>query len=659
MERSKPMFDYVFRPGKIGKLEIKNRLIKPAQHLGTADYETGFITEDQMNYYRDWARGGVGLIIVEMAAIDYVGAAELPGMIMIGSDKTIPGLTGLAKMLKENGVSAGIQVCHGGGCKVGEPSFAPSKFPYVNIMGVQQDSTELTEVQIEELIDNYGQAALRAKKAGFEMVEIHMAHGYLPDAFFSQKYNLRTDKWGGSLEKRMRFPIEALKGVKKYAGGDFPVSCRISGTEWEEGGITLAESIPFAQALEKNGADAINVSSAGAFTHYRILTTQYYPRGTNVFLAEAIKRSGGIKVPVICNGGITVPELAEEILATGKADFIAIGRPLWADPEWPNKAREGRFMEIRPCVRQDISCAGAAVMKTGVMTCSVNPEFHTHYEGTLDKTKSPKNVAVIGAGPGGLQAAWVAATKGHKVTLYEKRDVLGGNLVEDSVPAFRVDKARLLSYFRHEMKRLGVNVKHEEATADTILKGKYDVVILATGTKKNKPKIKGIDKPIAIDFVEALQGKWKGNNIVILGTDYEVRCMDVAFYANELNKKATLLFPLENERELANALAAQESGFESQAIMENLPRVPNISIQYGVEPVEITDKGVVVKKNGKKETIPADTVVYVPEFVSNDEVANALEKKGVKVAKVGDCVEPMRLMAYAIHEGHAAAKIIA
>ncbi len=650
------MFDHIFRPGKIGNLEIKNRLVKPAQHLGTANYKTGFITEKQLNYYRNWAKGGVGLVIVEMAAIDYVGAAELPGMIMIGSDETIPGLTGLAKVLKENGASAGIQVCHGGGCKLGQPSFGPSKFPYLNIMGMKQDCEEMTEAQIEEVIQNYGQAALRAKKAGFEMVEIHMAHGYLPDAFYSPKYNLRTDQWGGSLEKRMRFPIEVLKSVKKNVGSDFPVSCRISGTEWEEGGITLAESIPFAQALEKAGADAINVSSAGAFTHYRIIIPIYYPRGTNVFLAEEIKRSGGIKVPVICNGGITVPELAEEILATGKADFVAIGRPLWADPEWPNKAREGRVNEIRPCVRQNISCGGAAVMKSGVFTCSVNPEFQTKYEGTLDKTTSPKNVAVIGAGPGGLQAAWVAATKGHKVTLYEKRDVLGGNLVEDAVPAFRVDKARLLSHFRHEMKRLGVNVRHEEATADTIQKGKYDAVIVATGSKRSKPKIKGIDKPIAIDFVEALQGKMKGNNIVILATDYEIRCVDVAFYANELNKRATLLFTQENVTQLATDMGAAESGMQSQAIMDVLPKTPNISMQLGVEPVEITDRGVVVVRKGKKETIPADTVVYVPEFVSNDEIANALEKKGVKAAKVGDCVEPMRLMCYAIHEGHAAAK---
>jgi 2,4-dienoyl-CoA reductase-like NADH-dependent reductase (Old Yellow Enzyme family)/thioredoxin reductase len=608
-----------------------------------------------LNYYRNWAKGGVGLVIVEMAAIDYVGAAELPGMIMIGSDETIPGLTSLAKTLKENGTAPGIQVCHGGGCKLGKPSFGPSKFPYVNIMGMKQDCEEMTEAQIGEAIENYGQAALRAKKAGFEMVEIHMAHGYLPDAFYSPKYNLRTDQWGGSPEKRMRFPIEVLKSVKKYVGSDFPVSCRISGTEWEEGGITLEESIPFAQALEKAGADAINVSSAGAFTHYKIIIPIYYPRGNNVFLAEAVKRSG-IKVPVICNGGITVPELAEEILATGKADFVAIGRPLWADPEWPNKAREGRVDEIRPCVRQNISCGGAAVMKSGVFTCSVNPEFQTRYEGTLDKTPSPKDVAVIGAGPGGLQAAWVAATKGHKVTLYEKRDVLGGNLVEDAVPAFRADKARLLSHFRHEMKRLGVNVKHEEATTDTIQKGKYDAVIVATGSRRSKPKIKGIDKPIAVDFVEALRGRMKGNDIVILATDYEIRCVDVAFYANELNKKVTILFTQENTTQLATDMGAAESGMQSQAIMDVLPKTPNISIQLGVEPVEITDRGVVVERNGKKETIPADTVVYTPEFVSNDGIANALEKKGVKVAKVGDCVEPMRLMCYAIHEGHAAAK---
>jgi 2,4-dienoyl-CoA reductase-like NADH-dependent reductase (Old Yellow Enzyme family)/thioredoxin reductase len=654
-EKSKPMFNRIFSPGKIGNLEIKNRLIKPAQHMMTAD-EKGFVTPLQLKLYSDWAKGGVGLIIVEMSAIDFVGAAELPMMLMSASDEYIPGLATLAKAIKDNGARAGCQVCHGGGCKVGEPSFAPSKYPYVNIMGMQQESREMTEAEIEETIENYGQAAGRAKKAGFELVEIHMAHGYLPDAFFSQKYNLRTDKWGGSLENRMRFPVEVLKRVKKYVGKDFPVSCRISGTEWEEGGITLVDSIPLAQALEKNGADAINVSSAGAFTHYRILVTQYYPRGVNVFLAEAIKKSGGIKVPVICNGAITVPEVAEDILAAGKADFVAIGRPLWADPEWPNKAREGRVLEIRPCVRQNISCAGAAVMRTGVLHCSVNPEFNQVYEGTMDKVANPKKVAVIGAGPGGLEAAWTAAIKGHKVTLFEKRNVLGGNMVEDSVPQFRVDKARLLSYFENEMKRLGVTVKHEEATADTILKGKFDAVIAATGTKRSKPKLRGIDKPIAIDFVEALQGKMKGNNIVILGTDYEIRCVDVALYANELNKKATLLFPLETERELAGAIGAAESAMECMSIMEILPGIKNISIQLGVEPVEITDRGVVVERNGKKETIPADTVVYAPEFTVNDDLAKALEKKGVQVEKVGDCVEPMRLMRDAIHEGHAAAK---
>jgi 2-enoate reductase len=286
----------------------------------------------------------------------------------------------------------------------------------------------------------------------------------------------------------------------------------------------------------------------------------------------------------------------------------------------------------------------------------VNPEFHTLYEGTLDRTANPQKVAVIGGGPGGLQAAWAAATKGHKVTLYEKRNVLGGNLVEDSTPAFRVDKVRLLEYFRHEMKRLGVTVTHEEATADTIVKGKYDAVIVATGARRSKPKIKGIDKPIAIDFVEALQGKMKGNHIVILCTEHEMRCVDVALYAYELNKKATLLSPLEDMLQLEIAMSGAEGVYQMKSAMEALSAVKDISIQVGVKPVEITDRGVVVEKNGKKETISADTVVYVPEFTVNDEVAKALEKKGVQVAKIGDCIEPMRLMCDAIHEGHAAAK---
>jgi len=622
----------------------------------TAD-EKGYVSPLQMRLYSEWARGGTGLIIVEMAAIDFKGSVELPMQIMAASDGFIPGLTELARAIKENGASPALQISHGGGVKLEPPAYAPSAMRYQTSVGVV-DAQELTISEIEEIIEAFGQAAGRAKRAGFDMVEIHMAHGYLPAEFVSQRTNLRTDHYGGSIENRLRFPLQILECVRSHVGKDFPLSCRISGTEYEENGITLVDSIQLARALERGGVDALNVSAAGSSNHYKVVIHHYYPRAYNVYLPEAVKKSGGIKVPIICNGGITTPELAEEILAAGKADFIAIGRPLWADPEWPKKAQEGRSQEIRPCTRGGTSCCGTAGMLQGLgMHCTVNPEFGKEYEQTLDPVAKPRNVAIVGGGPGGLEAARVAAIKGHKVTLYEKRDVLGGNAVEDSVPEFKSERRRLLGYFEHELNRLGVTIKHEEATAETVEKGGFDTVIAATGSKRAKPKIRGADKSLVIDFVEALQGKMKGKNVVIAATDYETRCVDVALYAAEQDKKATLLFTQETEEQVAEALA-EEGPMIGQSIMELLPQNPNIDVHLGVKLLEITDQGVVVDEKGKKQTIAADTVVLAPEFSPNDDLANVLEKRGLEVHRIGDCVEPMRFFRDAIHEGHLAARTL-
>ncbi len=647
------MFDNLFRPGRIGTLEVKNRIVKPGQHMLTAE-EKGYVSPLQMRLYTEWARGGTGLIIVEMAAIDFKGSVELPLQIMAASDDFIPGLTELARAIRESGASPALQISHGGGVKLEPPAYAPSAMRYESSVGVM-DAQELTIPEIEEIIEAYGQAAARVKRAGFDMVEIHMAHGYLPAEFVSRRTNLRTDRYGGSIENRLRFPLQVLECVRSHVGKDFPISCRISGTEYEENGITLVDSIQLARALESGGVDVLNVSACGASNHYKTVILHYFARAYNVYLAEAMKKSGGIKVPVICSGGITTPELAEEILAAGKADFIAIGRPLWADPEWPKKAQEGRSQEIRPCTRGGVSCVGPAGMLHGGSHCSVNPEFRLEYEQTLEPVAKPRNVAVLGGGLGGLEAARVAAIKGHKVTLYEKRDVLGGNAVEDSVPQFKAEKRRLLSYFEHELNRLGVTLKHQEATAETVEKGGFDTVIAATGSKRALPKVRGADKSLVIDMVEALQGKMKGENVVIAATDYETRCVDVALYATEQDKKATLLFTQETSEGLAEALG-KESPMTSQSIMELLPQNPNIDVHLGVKLLEITDRGVVIDEKGKKQTIAADTVVLAPEFSPNDDLANALEKRGLEVHKVGDCVEPMRFFRDAIHEGHLAAR---
>jgi 2,4-dienoyl-CoA reductase-like NADH-dependent reductase (Old Yellow Enzyme family)/thioredoxin reductase len=647
------MFDSLFRPGRIGSMDVKNRLVKPAQHMGTAD-EKGFVTPLQLKLYSRWAQGGTALIIVEMAAIDFKGSLESPNQIVAASDEYIPGLAQLAQIIKETGARAALQISHGGGIKFYDPpGYAPSAMPY-EFHGIVQDARELTIAEIEEIIEAYGQAAGRAKRAGFDMVEIHMAHGYLPAQFVSPRTNLRTDRYGGGFENRLRFPLEVLGRVRSHVGNDFPISCRISGTEYEENGITLVESIQFARALERASVDVLNVSAGGSSNHYKILIQTYLPRAFNVYCAEAIKKSGGIEVPVICNGGITTPELAEEILAAGKADFVGIGRPLWADPDWPRKAQEGRSREIRPCIRGGF-CVGNVSLIHG-MDCSVNPELVKEYEQTLEPVARPRNVAVIGGGPGGLEAARVAATKGHKVTVYEKREVLGGNAVEDSVPQFRSERRGLLAWFENELRRLGVTVKHEEATADTIEKGGFDAVIAATGSRRTMPKVRGADKPFVIDMVEALQGKMKGESVVVVATDYETRCVDVALYAAEQDKKATLLFTQQTREQLMEDMAGEEGVQNMQSIMEVLHQKPNIEVRLGTKLLEVTGQGVVVQKEGKEQSFGADTVVLVPDFAPYDDLARALERRGFEVHKIGDCMEPMRYFRDAIHEGHLAAR---
>jgi len=645
------MFDNVFKPIKIGTLEVKNRLARSAGATNYANLD-GSATPMLLDFYWEEAKGGVGLVMVETSYIDEVAAKGLEREFAVSRDDCLPGLTKLAQGIKDNGARAGIQLGHlGGGRQVGDPILAPSAVEYQTTMGPQMPR-EATVEEIKAIVEAFGDAALRAKKAGFDIVEVHAGHEHGLGQFLSPYLNLRTDDYGGSFENRMRLPLEAFENVRSKVGKDFPICVKISTTDFMPGGLPVEEAIEFARRLEKAGADAIHASAGGLMTVHHTITPVYFPQACNVDLSAMIKKA--VSIPVLAVGSINRMELAEEILAAGKADMVAICRPLMADPYFPQKGKEGRLNDIRPCSRCTEGCFSSIVADAPVK-CTVNAELATEYEQTLEPVASPKKVAVVGGGPAGMEAARVAAIKGHKVTLYEKRD-LGGNLIEDSTSDYKKERKQLITYFKTQLDKLGVAIKKEEASAQTLQEAGFDAVILATGANKRKADLKGVDKPSVIHAVEAYQGEVKGDKVVIVASDWQSGCCDVALYLVEQGKKVTLLFP-GDMMEMMVAVAMVNSATDMLAIWEQMV-VKGVEAVYSTEFQEITDAGVVAADpEGKEATYAADTVIVPPVFTPNDSLAKTLAGMGMNVHSVGDCVEPRRIL-NAIHEGHAIARAL-
>ncbi len=643
------MFDNLFKPIKIGSMEVKNRLARSA---GATNYAAtdGTATPLLLDFYAEQARGGVGLVMVETSYVDEKGAKGLEREFSISRDDRIPDLAKLAQAIKENGARAGIQLGHlGGGRAVGPPIVAPSAVPYTTTMG-EQIPQEASIEEIEELVDAFGLAAVRVQEAGFDTVEIHAAHEHLLGQFLSPVRNKRTDRYGGSFENRMRFPMEVYENVRRRLGKDFPICVKISVTDFIPGGVTIEESIEFARQLERNGVDVIHASAGGFLTVHHTIQPVYFPQGCNVDLAAMVKKA--VSIPVMAVGSISSPNLAEEILAFGKADIICVCRPLLADPYFPQKARQGRVNEIRPCIRCTEGCFDA-IMKNEPVTCTVNAELAVAYQQSLEPVAKARKVAVVGGGPGGLEVARVAAIKGHQVTLYEKRK-LGGNLIEDSAPEYKKERRQLITYFTTQLDKLGVTVKQEEATAKTVEDNGFDAVILATGAHIQKPSLKGMDKAFVIDAVEAYQGKVKGEKVVVVASEWEHGCIDAALYLAEQGKKVTILLSADM-MEMMTAISTVVSAADMLAMWEVMA-VKGLEVVYGMSVEEISHAGVVaVDQEGKESTFPADIVVVAPKFTPNDSLANALQKRGLEVYSVGDCVEPRRIY-HAIHEGHAVAR---
>lgn len=496
-------FPNLFSPCKINNLTLKNRIMKAPQSSGMSNMD-GTVSERLIRYYRKQAQGGAGMIIVEYAYVDDIGAKSAHCHLGISSNEHIPGLAWLAENIREQGSIPGIQIEHCGRQKFlgTQPMVAPSAIPWPKLWdqyGVQAVPKELTIPEIQDIVHAFGDAALRAKTAGFELVEIHGAHGYLLTNFFSPTTNHRTDLYGGSLENRMRIYVEIVRDVRKKVGPDFPVTIRLSGTDYEPDGFPIEETIELAKVLEKEGIDAFHISGGDHHMMIHQVTPMALPVCYNTWAAQRIKEV--VNVPVIASGSITLPEYAEEIIASGKGDFVGLGRPLWADPEWPNKAKEGRPEDIRPCIRCNEGCLERTFFNYKAITCAVNPIISREGELEIEPAQNIKKVAVVGGGAAGMEAARVLKLRGHDVTLYEEKE-LGGLLHEASTPEFKADIRPLMKYQVTQLNKLNVPIIQKRVEAKELME--YDEIICATGSRPLIPNIPGIKNNNVVDALTVL-----------------------------------------------------------------------------------------------------------------------------------------------------------
>lgn len=510
------MFDKLFEPMKIGKLEIKNRLVVPPMHSGSATKEHLF-SEQSFNYFAARAKGGFGLVITEFLCVSKEGLAD-ETQVGIYDDSFIPNLTELTKRIHDNGAVCFAQIHHAGIQSdfkaTNQISVGASSIPAENKL---QPVHELTTDEVWTLVGKFGDAAVRTKKAGFDGVEIHGAHGYLVAQFLSKSTNKRIDEFGGSTTARARFTCEIIKDIKNKCGEDFPVTVRISGVEDIENGNTIIDSAAQAIVLEKAGADAIHVS-IGTIVSGTIILPNYVQPGFNSINSEKIKTS--VNIPVICVGRINDPAIAESIILSGAADFVAIGRQSICDPEFPNKIKENRLDEIFYCSACMQRCFGGSKCEEGEVgvSCMINPFSGKEGNWKIKKAEKTKKVVVVGAGPTGLQAAWVLAKRGHDVTVIEKEKYAGGQLKLASIPPMKQDLARTIHTYETLYNKYGSKIKYGiEATKKILEAYNADTIILATGSTPIIPPIKGIDGENVFKANDILKGdKIIGNQKVLV-----------------------------------------------------------------------------------------------------------------------------------------------
>jgi len=646
----------LFSPIRIGTMTVKNRIAMAPMTTNWAPAD-GTVPDKMTDYLAARAAGGVGLIIFETVTIDE-RFPYIMQSIGLWHDDLIPSFKRLADALHAHGAKLAPQISHPG----------PESFSFLRgiqpvgptpvlCKGTGQVCRELTVEEIGEIVGQYGEAARRARAAGCDAVEVHAAHDYmLAGSFLSPLRNRRTDAYGGRIEGRLRFLLEVVARIKARAGRDFPVILRISGDEYLPGGRTLNDTLYIAPQLVEAGVDAFEVSGGvQPELTWRILPPMGSPLGLNVAAAAALKQV--VSVPVLVVGRINSPQFAEDILERGHADMTVMGRALLADPELPNKAAAGRFDDIAPCTACSLGCIGEQ-MKMRSMTCVVNPTLGREKEMALVPAHKPRRVLVAGGGPGGMEAARVAAVRGHEVTLCEKAGKLGGQLNLAATVPTKQEICVWIQYLAAQVQKSGVRVElNKEVTAALVDEMRPDVVIVATGGECLVPPIPGVDKAKVVHSSDILLGcvtPVRAKVLIIGGGSVACELADAIAGPgdNPLDADNTVMIV-----EMLSDIAQDEPPGARMMLMQRL-REKGVTIVTSATVKAITDDGVVLVRNGQEEAIGGmDHIVLACGTRSVDRLRDELAGKAPEIHVIGDAKSPRRALE-AIAEGAAAGRAI-
>jgi 2,4-dienoyl-CoA reductase-like NADH-dependent reductase (Old Yellow Enzyme family)/thioredoxin reductase len=632
-------YPHLFSPIKVGPLTLKNRIEAAPVNISNLPM-SGYPTAENIAIFEGKAKGGAAIVHMGECRIDLKTGISHKLCIALDDPEVLPYLHAATDAIKKHNAFAAVELIHPGTRANPEYYDGPIWGPSAGPGHLGKDYSELDQKTIDYIVERFGDAAEMAKLGGVDLVMIHAGHGWLLHQFLSPLNNRRTDRYGGSLENRARITMEVIANIRKKCGKDFPIEVRMSGTEIVEGGLTLQDQIEFAKLLDGK-VDLIHVTS-GTFhvpsTNQHMIPNGFLPQGCNVYLAEAIKKEMK-HTPVVTVGALGDPELMESIIAEGRADIVALARPLLADPELPNKLKAGQAEKIFPCLRC-MACISESFVPyvrycSRIRRCPSNPTAYKEIPASqVKKAEQPKKVLVIGGGPSGMEAAAELAERGHHVILCERENELGGAMRHAKYVPFKQKVDQLMHVMIRRLERSGAEIRLRTAATPTLVESLHpDVIVAALGAKAKKPEVVGAEHAIiAEDALQRIDSL--GQNVAIVGGGL-VGCE----LALQLGMTGRTVHLLSRKKEVCRDAAY----LYREGLLMELKKVP-VKIYNEAECTAITSEGVTVRNADAREyTLLADTVIWAGGYLPMEDEAEQFRTLAYDFWKIGDCAQVRKI----------------